>query len=205
MRFSIIIPAYNSSEYIIKGLDSIKNQSFTDYELIVICDSCIDNTESIAKSYGAITRAVQFHKEGLTKNIGLDIAKGEYILFMDDDDWFLHEFVLEMLDAKLREEDDPDILCFSFIFKGVGYAKPKRSCGEYWIATWNKAWKREIIGDTRFPNIFSVSDSYFQRDMGNKKARTVMWDMPLYYYNYLRESSISQKCGNTYKSTKKWI
>ena len=45
--FSVIVPAYNSAEYIRKGLDSIKEQAFTDYELIIVCDSCTDNTEEI--------------------------------------------------------------------------------------------------------------------------------------------------------------
>ena len=46
--FSVIIPAYNSAEWIRKGLDSIKNQTFTSYEIIIICDDCHDNTADIA-------------------------------------------------------------------------------------------------------------------------------------------------------------
>ena len=51
MMFSIIIPAHNAAEYIRKGLDSIKSQSYKDYELIVVCDACTDNTEAIAREY----------------------------------------------------------------------------------------------------------------------------------------------------------
>ena len=51
MKFSIIIPAYNSAGYIRKALDSVKAQSCKDYELIVVCDSCGDDTEQIAKEY----------------------------------------------------------------------------------------------------------------------------------------------------------
>ena len=47
--FSVIIPAHNSAEYIRKGLDSIKEQSFTDYELIVVCDACTDKTVHVAR------------------------------------------------------------------------------------------------------------------------------------------------------------
>ena len=53
MKFSIIIPAHNAAEHIQNALDSVTEQTFTDYELIVICDSCTDNTEQIAKEYGA--------------------------------------------------------------------------------------------------------------------------------------------------------
>ena len=50
MRFSIIIPAYNSAKYIVKALESVRAQSFTDYELIVVCDSCKDNTADKARN-----------------------------------------------------------------------------------------------------------------------------------------------------------
>lgn len=97
MKFSIIIPAYNSAGYIRKALDSIQIQSFTDYELIVVCDSCTDDTRAIAEEYGAKVEEVDCHCDGGTRNRGLDIAQGEWILFMDDDDWWLHEYVLEQL------------------------------------------------------------------------------------------------------------
>lgn len=207
MRFSIIIPAYNSYRYISKALESVKNQSFTDYELLVICDSCTDSTQKKAQYFGAKTVKVDFHKEGLTKNVGIDLAQGEYILFIDDDDWLLHEFVLEQIDEKLRQENDPDILCFSFIFKGIGYAPPiRKSCNEHWIATWNKAWKRDAIGDTRFPDIFSTSDRPFNDTMlKEKNLRIVDWDMPMYYYNYLREGSISQQSGRSIRLTRECL
>ena len=191
-RFSIIIPAYNAAEHIHKALDSVKAQSFTDYELIVVCDSCADNTEEIAKSYGAKTYPVDYHNDGLTRNEGIDRASGEWVLFMDDDDWLLHEYVLEQLDEKLRSLcENVDILCFSFIFKGWKYAKPAGNNGSHWIAVWNKCWRRAAIGDTRFPYIHACSDIYFHQAMFQKGLRVVNWDMPMYYYNYLRPGSIS--------------
>ena len=193
MRFSIIIPAYNSSEYIEKALQSIKQQVFTDYELLVICDSCMDNTRIIAEKYGAKTLDVNYHNDGLTRSKGLDIAQGEYVLFMDDDDWWLHEYVLTQLDEKLTECNNPDILCFSFIFKHWKYASPLGNGGGYWFAVWNKCWKRSFIGNTRFPNIYSESDMHFHINMFNKSPKVVTWDMPMYYYNYLRPGSISAR------------
>lgn len=191
-RFSIIIPAYNAVERIHMALDSVKAQSFTDYELIVVCDSCADNTEEIAKSYGAKTYPVNFHNDGLSRSEGIDRASGEWVLFMDDDDWLLHEYVLEQLDEKLRSlKENVDILCFSFIFKGWKYAKPAGNNGSHWIAVWNKCWRRAAIGDTRFPYIHACSDVYFHQAMFQKGLRVVNWDMPMYYYNYLRPGSIS--------------
>ena len=189
MRFSIIIPAYNSSKFIRKALDSIKSQTFTDYELIVICDSCKDNTQEIAKEYGAITEKVGFGRDGLTRNRGLEWAKGEWVLFMDDDDWWLHEYVLEQLDKKLKEIPNLDVLCFSFIFKGVGYATPLRQGGGHWTATWNKCWRREFIKDCKFSGESMSSDVTFHRMAMDKEPRIYDWDMPMYYYNYMREGS----------------
>ena len=198
MRFSVIVPAYNSSAWIRKALDSIKQQTFKDYELIVVCDSCTDDTEQIAKEYGAVTKAVNFHRDGLTRNAGLDMAQGEYILFMDDDDWWMHEFVLKQLDKKLKELDNPDVLCFSFIFKHWKYAEPRcDSYGNRWVAVWNKCWKRSFIGDTRFPGIEKISDRYFNDEMTKKEGRWEDWDMPMLYYNYFRKGSQTQVTEKT--------
>lgn len=202
MRFSIIIPAHNSEAFIRKGLDSIKAQTFKDYELIVICDSCTDRTEEVAKEYGAITERVGFGRDGLTRNQGLAKAQGEWVLFMDDDDWWLHEFVLEQLDKKLSENPDIDVLCFSFIFKGWQYARPKANRGSHWTAVWNKCWRREFVQGCKFSNEWSISDVTFHRQVFAKNPRILDWDMPMYYYNYLRKGSISQMDGHIIPRTK---
>lgn len=190
MKFSIIIPAYNAENHIYRALDSIVAQSFADYELIVVCDSCTDRTEWVAKGYGARTAAVNYHRDGLTRNAGLDMACGDWILFMDDDDWFLHEFVLEQLAGRVGR-DNEDVLRFAFIWKGKFYASP----GDY-ISVWNKAWRREFIGDTRFSDREWWSDMDFNRAMMDKNPRISDWDMPMYYYNYMRKGSISWMNGS---------
>ena len=142
-RFSIIIPAYNAEKHIRKALDSIKEQTFRDFELIVVCDSCTDSTAQIAWTYGAKVINVDYHNDGLSRSRGIDEATGDWILFMDDDDWWLHEYVLSQIDEKLREHNDSiDVLCFSFIFKGYKYAKPDGNRGGHFVAVWNKCWKR---------------------------------------------------------------
>ena len=203
MRFTIIIPAFNAENHIRKALDSIKSQTFTDYECIVVCDCCYDKTEEIVKEYGFTAVPVDFHNDGLSRSKGLDLATGEYVLFMDDDDWWLHEYVLELIDRKLKE-CKADVLAFSFIWKGVKYATPRSNGGKLYPSVWNKAWKREAIGDTRFPNIYSISDSKFHIAMMRKTLKIVDWDMPLYYYNYLRPGSISHEMGRTIPKTKNY-
>ena len=193
MKFSIIIPAYNSAGHIRKALDSIKSQTFTDYELIVVCDSCTDDTEAIAKEYNARTEAVEYHCDGLTRNRGLELAEGDWVLFMDDDDWWLHEYVLQQLSEKI-DQTEADIICFSFIFRHIGYAKPIRNVnGSHWIACWCKCYRRTAIDFARFSEVTDGSaDVQFFMQMFFRGLRVVDWDMPLYYYNYWRDESISE-------------
>lgn len=202
MRFSVIIPAHQAEGHIVKGLESIKSQTFKDFELIVVCDRCTDRTKEIAEGYGAKTLGVDFGRDGLTRNAGLDIAQGEYILFLDDDDFFLHEFVFEQIDRKLKETNNPDILCFSFVWKGVMYAEPLNKNGKPYIAVWSKAWRRDFIGNTRFPDVYSISDSYFHEEMMRKPHRMELFDNPMVYYNYLRKGSISANMRRTYEGTR---
>lgn len=186
-KFSVIMPAHNASEYIRKGLDSVRNQTFEDYELIVVCDDCEDDTADIAREYTDKVIEVSFRNAGPTRSAGLDAATGEWILFMDDDDWWLHEYAFEQID---RHVSDCDLLCFGFIWKGRGYTSPNRPGGYYWPAVWNKCWRRSIIGNTRFPEAYP-DDLLFHNEMMTKLMRIKTWEMPLYYYNYWREGSIS--------------
>lgn len=80
---SIIIPTLNEEKYLPLLLESIKNQSFKDYEIIVADAGSIDNTKKIAKKYGA--RVVKGGMPGVGRNSGAKIAKGEYIFFLDSD------------------------------------------------------------------------------------------------------------------------
>lgn len=189
-KFSIIIPAHNSEGFIRNALDSIVSQSVHDYELIVVCDSCNDLTEAVARRYTLYVYSVNFGNDGLTRNYGLDLATGEWVLFMDDDDWWLHEFVLRMLSDKLNSLSYvPDIVAFGFIFRHIGYAPPVRKSNALWANVWHKMWRREFIGDTRFRNIPMESDMHFCRDMLLKEPRIATLDHALYYYNYMRKGS----------------
>lgn len=193
-KFSVIIPAHNSERYIQRGLDSIRSQHFRDYELIVVCDKCEDNTEHIARGYGARTIRTEYGLDGMARNAGLDAARGEWILFMDDDDWFLHEFVFGQL-AEIVGRNGEDILMFSFIWKDIGYTKHTNE--KHFVAVWSKCWRRRFLEDVRFPDTPYWSDVEFDRRAIEKQPVVVNWDMPMYYYNYLREGSISwrQKIG----------
>ena len=186
MRFSVIIPAHNASNRIHDILNSVCKQTFSDYELIVICDACEDNTEEIAKSYGAITKSIDAHSDGAARNIGIETAQGEYIIFADDDDQFLHECVFQQINDKLNElKNQIDVLCFSFIWKNRGYMRPKDNYGRgYWTAVWTKVWRREFVKDVKFPHTPRFSDVTFTNGVLAKHPRMAEWDVPLYYYNF---------------------
>lgn len=198
-KFSIIVPAYNSQDWIRHGLSTIAYQSFTDYELIVVCDRCEDGTASVARQYTDLVFHCDFGNDGLTRNVGLDHATGEWILFMDDDDWWLHEFAFRQISDKLDTYmDDPiDVLSFGFIFRHIGYAPPIRKTGAIWPNVWSKCWRRDFIGSERFNNIPMASDLDFtKRLVIQNHAQFVTLDMPLYYYNYMRPGSQTEVASN---------
>ena len=188
--FSVIVPAHNSAEYIQRGLQSIRDQTFTDYELIVVCDSCTDNTKLWAHWYadykGDKVLVTDYGMDGLARNAGIDAAEGHWLIFMDDDDWFLHEYVFQQLhDAAVNT--DADMLVFDFIWKERGYYR--NDFGKTNIAVWSKCWRRSFVGDTRFPAIPFTSDEPFMQEIIRKNPRAVWMRVPMYYYNYMRKGS----------------
>lgn len=197
-KYSIIVPAHNAEDRLDKVLGSIRSQEFKDYELIVICDSCEDNTEEIARTkYNAITSIENFGNDGLSRSKGLDLATGDWVLFLDDDDWWLHEYVLTMINDAIDQMGTAfNMLQFGFIWKGKGYygsrSNPKGGRDILYYNVWTKCINREFIGDTRFPNIHSISDSKFIDQLNLKGIKCAFLDMPMYYYNWLRPGSISQ-------------
>jgi len=110
MMISVVMSAYNSEKYIKEAIESILNQTFTDFEFIIINDASTDSTESIIKSFdNPMIKLIKNEKNlGLTKslNIGLDLAKGKYIARMDADDISIPERFQKQFDLM---EKNPDI------------------------------------------------------------------------------------------------
>lgn len=190
--FSVIVPAYNASGHIHKLLDSVKSQTFTDYELIVVCDNCTDDTQNIAESYGAITDAVAFGSDGLTRDRGIELATGTWILFADDDDWFCHEqCFLNLADFIKQQDDTTDVVAFGYQKRNIGYFPPSpRTLFVPRIDhVWSSAWRRERIGDARFTDAVFCSDTYFLKSMKPHVRKAAFFDYYVYYYNFLRPGS----------------
>ena len=188
-RFSIIIPAYNAEGHIRPGLESIRRQDFTDYELIVVCDSCEDRTADIAREYTDRVILVDHHLDGLTRNTGIDAARGDFLLFMDDDDWWHRADAFQLIAGALDRTPDLDVLCFGFYWQHHGIVFQDQT--RVYAAVWNKAWRRSFVGDTRFPAVPYWSDVDFSKAMMAKRPRLGFIHSALYYYNYLRPGSIS--------------
>ena len=114
MRFSVIIPVYNVEKYLRECLDSVLDQSFPDWEAVCVNDGSTDGSAAILDEYAGKDSRVKVISQpngGLSaaRNTGLKAASGEYVLFLDSDDW-LEPQALEVLASKL---DGEDMLCFS--------------------------------------------------------------------------------------------
>lgn len=190
--FSVIIPTHNGAPHIKTMLESIRQQTFTDYELIVVCDSCTDDTAEIALPYADRIINTECHRDGLARNAGIDAAAGDWILFADDDDYFVHKYAFEMLADKIKEVGNEfDLIHYSFIWDTRGYYS--QSHKDYYSMVWCKAWKRSFIGDLRFDDSKYGSDSNFfdQYVVNNPDCRVYFMDKLLYYYNYKRKGSMT--------------
>uniref|UniRef100_UPI003FF01A8C glycosyltransferase family 2 protein n=1 Tax=Candidatus Onthocola sp. TaxID=3085646 RepID=UPI003FF01A8C len=113
IKFSIIVPVYNVEKYLNTCLESIVKQTYNNYEVIIVCDKCDDNSEMIVDYYVKKYNWKKIHEEytGLSKarNLGVDEAKGDYLMFLDGDD-YLDDHLLETINNLL--DDDTDILRF---------------------------------------------------------------------------------------------
>lgn len=114
MRFSIVIPVYNVELYLRDCLNSVLGQSFSDWEAICVNDGSTDGSADILEEYAEKDERFKVitQKNGGTacaRNVGLKKAKGDYIFFLDSDDW-LETNALQIIADQLNEED---VLCFS--------------------------------------------------------------------------------------------
>lgn len=192
MKFSVIVPAHNAAGYIREGLESIRRQTFHDYELIVICDSCDDNTADIAREYTDTVFEIREGRCARSRNKGLDEAQGQWVLFMDDDDHFMEDNAFEVLaDAA----EGVDVVAFHFFWKDRGITKV--SPDHKWTAVWNKAWRMDFLKriGARFPDWEHSDDDGFCKYV-LPRAEIAYLDAVLYYYNFMREGSLTWQMQN---------
>src|SRR4051794_29018143 len=101
---SIIVPVYNTQRYLSRCIDSILKQSYKDLEIILIDDGSTDNSLSVCQEYASRDKRIKVLQkgnggQGTARNMGLDICKGEYIGFVDSDDYIMPEMYELMLES----------------------------------------------------------------------------------------------------------
>ena len=137
-RYSFIVPAYNSGECIGKCISSIVTQSFSSWELIVVDDGSNDATPGIVDGYAkseSRIRAIHTPHKGVAhaRNVGLESARGEYVIFVDCDDWIESEY-LKQVENSLKDDADINIMGISIDYCGEDgsvYYSEIKGCASY--------------------------------------------------------------------------
>ncbi len=212
---SIIVPVYKVESYLQRCLDSIVNQTYTNLEIILIDDGSPDNCPQICDEYAAKDkRIVVIHKEngGLSdaRNAGLDICQGEYITFIDSDDWVADEYVATMINLAL--ENNAEIVVggvvqtqntFNLKLSNIGSTHfeiltPLESVKKLWsidvtafTTVWGILYKKTLWTNLKFPKGLIHEDLYVSYKPLYTSSKTIYIDIPVYYY-YQRESSITK-------------
>ncbi len=126
MRFSIVVPVYKTEDYLAQCVDSILAQSFTDFELILVDNESPDSCPEICENYAKQDERVRvIHKKhgkaASARNVGMKEAKGEYLCFLDSDDFWANAEVLSKINEKLSSGDiDILELYYQFYFQKTG-------------------------------------------------------------------------------------
>lgn len=184
---SIIIPVYNLEPYIQKMIDSLKEQEIRDrVEVIFVLNNCTDNSWKPIWESG-IGKILYCTEQGCgsARNKGFEAAKGEYVWFMDGDDWLLSKTAVQEAIDKAKGND----------VTWIPFASDKFRYG-YFSMVWQYILRREFVKDIQFPSYQPCEDDAYM-DMVLAKAGKNRYnyqtlphvDHPLYFYNYLRQGS----------------
>ncbi len=217
VKISVIIPVYNVEKYLEECLDSIINQTFEDIEIICIDDGSTDNSLDILREYEKSDKRLSVvcqENSGLsiTRNHGIKLAKGDYIYFIDSDD-YLELTALEEL-YEISKEKNLDILIFKLInfddgttnkytseyyeMESLKYLNGKvfnyEDIGEdalnFAVSAPGKFYKKELIQDMEFPEKLIFEDNLFFAKSMLKAKRVSFYDKHL-YNRRIRNDSIT--------------
>ena len=212
---SVIVPIYMVEKYLKRCVNSLLAQSYSDFELILVDDGSPDNCGNICEEYAAKDKRIRvIHKEngGLSdaRNAGLRIAKGEYIAFVDSDDWVATNYLETLL--KVIELTDSDI-CECEVLKTKGEIEKYKKSDEQYTSyssekalellicdrilhqyVWNKLYKRSCLKGIPFAVGKINEDEFWTYQVFGNARRITKISNVLYYY-FQRGSSIM---GNHY-------
>lgn len=169
-RFSVIIPGYNVQEYVSTAIKSVLNQDFKDYELIVIDDCSTDNTSEVVSKYPEVKliRNEENKASGGARNVGLDQANGEYVIFLDADDYLYANDVLSKVDHLIGNQNI-DVVYMGFKIGGnrdelvipteETCTKSYKAGGDIYPNVWSKCWNLSFLNKN---NIRFVEKRYYE-------------------------------------------
>lgn len=216
--FSIIIPVYNTSQYLRRCIDSIVYQfDETDGEILLINDGSPDDSEQICLEYVSKYSFIKYcYKEngGLSsaRNYGIDRANGEYLLFVDSDDE-LKEGVISHIKALLKENRDVDIITFSLVKRFSNGYELELIAGNYIMENQqemlyhifdnkgadvypcNKVFSRKLFSSLRFPNGKLYEDMYLIPQLFMISKKVIFTSFVGYIY-YIHSQSITASSIN---------
>lgn len=202
MNISIIIPCYNSAQYIQKCIYSLLDQNYDKslYEIIVILDSCTDDSQVIVEEClknfpNRKLLSVNCRRPGLARNAGLNIAVGKYVWFIDSDDYLTDNSAFAQLTRIIDASRRKAIYMTSF--------ESERHINER-FAIWRYFYNREFLGTERFTDVPIDEDWEFTRRIMRKPGYSEMrLDNTMYHHTFPRDGSVVTEFFRANKSNLK--
>ena len=208
---SVVVPIYNVEKYLQKCIDSILAQTYRHLEIILVDDGSPDNCGAICDNYAQEDgRVLVIHKKngGLSsaRNAGLEIAKGELIVFIDSDDWIDANYIEKLYDDISESGADVAVPAFCISFENGDYAVDsrvkevttysKKEALEVFLfngyltpCVASKMWKKSLWQKIRCPEGKLFEDQYTTYKL-LMLANKIVFDPELYYYYFKRSGSI---------------
>ena len=198
-KISVVLPVFNGGRYIEKAIDSVLSQSLDDFELIIVNDGSTDNTLEIINGFND-KRIILINQEnrgpGAARNRALEIVRGEYVMFLDSDDWFFDDaFETAYNEASQK---DTDITIFQIIkFDSGNFSENDWFNLNNFDETFdNRVFNPHECGDFLFDISVSACQKIFKRQFLFKiNARfpegIYFEDMPFFFYTFLKAQRIS--------------
>lgn len=223
---SVIIPVYNTAEYLPRCLNSILNNTYRDLEVICVNDGSPDNSLEVLNSYAekdSRVKVIDQENSGVSaaRNHGLDVATGEYIAFVDSDDW-VHSRYFEILLNGLRLHHADVAVCRER--EVSAYVEDSVLTSEVCVfraltqrqiihdhsakrRVWGRIYRRDLIADLRFQREIRLEeDVVFNLGVifSNNPTKLVIAEVPMYFYYMRADSAVHTLIGDQLEPVARW-
>ncbi|HFU4518379.1 TPA: glycosyltransferase family 2 protein [Streptococcus suis] len=213
-NISIIVPIYNVEQYLSKCLESIVNQTYKHIEILLVNDGSTDNSEEICLAYAKKDRRIRYYKKengGLSdaRNYGIERAEGDYLAFIDSDDFIDQEFIQRLYEAAVSENALVAVSGYDRVDASGNFLKAEplptnqtvlsgrevckkllEADGHRFVIACNKLYKKELLEGLRFEKGKIHEDEYFTYRLLYALEKVAVVQECLYHY-VDRENSIT--------------